>query len=385
MTQDRFPRSAAVGLALLLASCGGATAPASTSPAPSRVPAKPAAASAPASSAPVSAEASGKPAASGGASASGKPAAAASIAPARPGQIITAYAEVVTGNSPVWGAIDGGYFQKHGLDVDTRLIESSLSIGALLSGQAPLAIVGGAETFAAALQGGDLKDLATLQPVYPYKFEVPASIKTPADLKGKKVGISRFGSSSDIATRVGLQKIGLDPDKDVSLVQVGSTQARTAAILTGALDGGLAGVPDNLQLEDKGFHALFDMAALDLPANIVGIVANGTWLDSHRDVMQSYIDAMVEAIAREKSDKPFAEGIIRKYLKIDDQRLLDASYAYTIQKVIPAIPYVTPEQFKDTIEQASKRDARARSYDLNKLIDSSFLKSAADRGVGKQQ
>lgn len=154
-------------------------------------------------------------------------------------------------------------------------------------------------------------------------------------------------------------------------------------ILSGALDGGLEGVPDNLQLEDKGFHPLFDMAALDLPANIVGIVANGAWLDSHRGEMQAYIDATVQAIAREKKDKSFAEGIIKKYLKIDDQRLLDASYDYTIAKVIPAIPYATPEQFKDTVATVAKRDPRAQTYDLSKLIDSSFLKSAADRGLDK--
>lgn len=376
-------------LILLLAACGGAASAPSVGPATSAA----------ATAASVSASAEGNLAASG-ATASAKPAAsvaaasaktaasasaatAASIAPAKPGQIITAYAEVVGGNSPVWGAIDGGYFQKRGIDVDTRLIESSLSIGALLSGQVPLALVGGSETFAAAIQGGDLRDLATLQPVYPYKFEVPASIKTPADLKGKKIGISRFGSSSDIATRIGLQKVGIDPDKDVTLVQVGSTQARTTAILSGALDGGLEGVPDNLQLEDKGFHALFDMAALDLPANIVGIVANGAWLDSHRGEMQAYMDATVEAIAREKKDKAFAEGIIKKYLKMDDQRLLDASYDYTIAKVIPAIPYATTAQFKDTVETVAKRDPRAQTYDLNKLIDSSFLKSAADRGLDK--
>src|SRR5579862_1471184 len=190
-------RPSVLFMTLLLAACGGA-APSSPPP-PTTGPASASAAAKPATSGPSSAEAkpagsasapaSSKPAAStaGKPAASGSAAAAASIAPAKPGQIITAFAEVVGGNSPVWGAIDGGYFQKHGVDVDTRLIESSLSIGALLAGQVPLALVGGSETFAAAIQGGDLRDLATLQPVYPYKFEVPASIKTAADLKGKKI------------------------------------------------------------------------------------------------------------------------------------------------------------------------------------------------------
>ncbi len=364
-----------VCLMALLAGCGGA-APLSSSAAPvsSSATVKPAASSASAEAKPA-VSAAGKPGASG--------LAAATIVPAKPGQIITAYAEIVAANAPVLGAIDDGAFQKRGLDVDTRLIESSLSIGALLSGQVPIALVGGSETFAAAVQGGDLRDVATLSPKYPYKFEVPASVQKPADLKGKKIGVSRFGSSSDIATRVGLQKVGIDPDKDVSLLQVGSTQARTAAILSGALDGGLEGVPDYLQLEDKGFHALFDMAALDLPANIVGVVVNGQWLDAHRSDMQSYVDAMVETIAREKQDKVFGEAVIKKWLKLDNQRQLDATYDYTIQQVMPGIPYADPAQFKDTIDQVAKRDPAARSYDMTKLVDDSFLKSAAERGLDK--
>ncbi|HEX6513036.1 MAG TPA: ABC transporter substrate-binding protein, partial [Chloroflexota bacterium] len=238
-------------------------------------------------------------------------------------------------------------------------------------------------SLAAATEGADLRVLATLSPVYPYKMEVPPGIKAAADLKGKKIGISRFGSSSDIATRLGLRKVGLDPEKDVSLVQVGSTQARTAAILSGALDGGLAGVPDNVALEDKGFHALFDMAALELPAAIVGIVVNGSWLDGHRDEMQRYVDAMVEAIAREKKDKVFTEDVFRKYLKLDDQRLLDVAYDYTITKVMPSVPYAKPEQFKDTVDQMVQKNPKARDFDLNRLIDSTFLTSAAQRGLDK--
>jgi len=375
MTLVRFLRSPVLFLAALLAACGSAApgsvgAPASVSPA------------AAGSSATVSPKSAGSASSPAGASPAVQ-GSAAPIAPAKAGQIVTAYAEVVAANSPVWGAADAGLMQKRGLDTDMRLIESSLSVGALISGQVQIALVGGSASLAAAVQGGDLRVLGILTPVYPYKFEVPASIKTTSDLKGKKVGISRFGSASDIATRLGLRRVGLDPDKDVNIVQVGSTQARTAAILSGALDGGLAGVPDNLALEDRGFHALFDMAALELPAAIVGIVVTGPWLNAHRDEMQRYIDATVEAIAREKRDKAFTQDVFRKYLKLDDQRLLDAAYDYTIQRVMPALPYAKPEQFKDTVDQLAEKNPKARDYDLNKLIDSSFIKSAADRGLDK--
>src|SRR6266571_2612233 len=160
--------------AILLSACGGGAAPAS-SPAPSApagsaaASAKPAASASAAGSAKPAASASAKPATS--ASAGEKPA-AASVAPAKPGQLLVAYSEIVTSNLPLWTAKEAGIFQKHGLDVDLRLIESSLIVGAALSGQVQVAAGGGSETLAAAVEGGDLKILAITTPVYPYKLEV---------------------------------------------------------------------------------------------------------------------------------------------------------------------------------------------------------------------
>jgi len=283
----------------------------------------------------------------------------------------------------MWAAKEGAIFQKHGLDVDVRLIESSLSIGALLSGQVQLAGVGGSETLAAAVEGGDLRILATTTPVYPYKLEVAKDIQTAADLKGKKIAISRIGSSSDVATRAGLKKLGLVPDKDVNIVQVGSLQARTSAMISGAVQGSMANPPDTLTLEDQGFHALVDLASLDLPASNNGIVVQGAWLSAHKDEAQKYVDADIEAIARVKKDEAFALTVMKKYLKSDDTRLMQAAYDYWVGKTMPALPYPKPEQFTDSVAVVAEKNPKASSFDLNKLLDPSFVKSAADRGVDK--
>jgi NitT/TauT family transport system substrate-binding protein len=392
MSPVRCIRRFALPLTLLLAACGGAAAPVSpNATSPSAVPGSAAAASPvtsaaakPAASA--AATASGKPAASAATSASGKPAAsvsAAAIAPAKPGQIVSAYSEIVAANAGLWAAKEGGYFQKNGLDVDVRLIESSLAVGALLSGQVQAAGVGGSEAMAAAIEGGDLRIVGTVSPVYPYKFEVAPSIQTKDDLKGKKVGISRVGSSSDIATRAGLKKLGLEADKDVNIVQIGSLQARTAAIQSGAIQGSMASPPDTVTLEAAGFHPLIDLAALELPASNNTIVVGGPWLAGHHDEVQKYVDSLVQSIARLKKDKPFAYDVIKKYLKLDDQKLLDATYDYYIAKVTPSLPYPKPEQFTDTVAQIAQKNPKAKTFDLNKLLDTSFVQSAADRGLDK--
>jgi NitT/TauT family transport system substrate-binding protein len=267
--------------------------------------------------------------------------------------------------------------------VDVRLIESSLSIGALLAGQVQLAGVGGSESLAAAVSGADLKILATTTPVYPYKLEVAADIKTPADLKGKKIAISRIGSSSDVATRAGLKKLGLDPNKDVSIVQVGSLQARTAAMTSGAVQASMANPPDTLTLEDQGFHPLVDLAALDLPASNNGVVVQGAWMTAHKDETQKYIDSYVESIARVKKDQAFAFDVMKKYLKIDDNRKLQAAYDYWVGKTMPDLPYPKADQFTDSVAVVAEKNPGAKNYDLKRLLDPSFIQSAADRGVNK--
>ena len=371
-------------LALVLTACGGTAAPAASPSAP--------VASSPAGNAKPAASGSAQPAASASAAGSAKPAAsasvsakpaAASIAPAKPGQLLAAYSEIVTSNLPMWAAKEAGIYQKHGLDVDLRLIESSLVVGALLSSQVQIGGVGGSETLAAAVEGGDLKILATTTPVYPYKLEVAKDIQSPQDLKGKKIGISRIGSSSDVATRAGLRKIGLEPDKDVTIVQVGSLQARTAALISGAIQGAVATPPDTITLENQGFHALVDLASLDLPASNNGIVVQGAWLNAHREEAQKFIDSYVESIARVKKDQTLAIDVMKKYLKNDDMKLLQPTYEYWVGKTMPVLPYPKTEQFVDSVAVVAEKNPRAKTFDLNKLLDDSFMKSAADRGVDK--
>jgi NitT/TauT family transport system substrate-binding protein len=368
---------------LLLAACGSSAAP---SPAPSQAPAGSApAASAPASAAPA-AGASSKPAGSAKPAASAKASAVPTIEPAPAGTMLASYSELTPINLPLWIAIDEGIFKKNGLTVEGRYIESSLGVGALLSDEVKFAAMGGSEALAAAVNGADLKVLATLSPYYPYRLEVKDSIKTAADLKGKKLGISRFGSSSDSATRAALKKLGLEPT-DVEFVQVGSLAARTAALLSGQLDGGVDGLPDWITLEQHGFHPLLDLAAAKLPAVNNTLVARAGWIQANKDTTQKYVDSIVEGIARAKADEPLSLRETKKYLKdrASDDQALRESYNLTIKEIMQIPPVTTPEMFHDALTQMAEKTAKAKGYDINKLIDNSFVNDAQRRGVGKSQ
>jgi ABC-type nitrate/sulfonate/bicarbonate transport system substrate-binding protein len=318
--------------------------------------------------------------------AASKPAATAAAPPASiaAGTIVASFSEISPNDIPLWVAQDGGAFKQHGLTVDARLVESSLGVGALLSGETKFAAMGGSETFAAAVGGADLTVLAAIAGVYAYKLEVSPAIKSGQDLKGKKLGISRIGSSSDLGTKAALKKLGLEYGKDVELVQIGSLAARVAALYSGALDGAVSGLPDNIELEAHGFHPLLDLAQERLPSVNNTLVARKAWVVANKATTQGFVDALIEGIARTQKDKAFTLGVMAKYFKDrgNDKSALEATYDFSAAEVFHNPPLTTKEQFKDSVDELGQSEPKAKTFDLNSLIDNSFVEDAAKRGVG---
>ncbi len=310
-------------------------------------------------------------------------------APAAPLPTISRIALAASWNSvsgdqvPLWLAKEAGFFERNALDIDVKYIAGTTSMAALLSGETQIAHVGGSEVLSAAAAGADLVVVAVPGPVYPYSFYVPASIKVAADLVGQKVGVTGVGSSTDVATRVGLPRVGLVPDKDVSVVSVGSVSNLTSALLSGAVSGGMGHPPDSVALEIRGFHALFDLAKENLPFANNTIALQRSYLAAHRDVVQRYVDAIVQAIARERSDRAATVTVMKKYFESQDEPAMAATWEYYSRAVRPELPYPRAEQFSDPIAELAKKNEKVKQLDLTKIIDSSFVRSAADRGLAR--
>jgi NitT/TauT family transport system substrate-binding protein len=296
--------------------------------------------------------------------------------------ITAAYSERIAVDLPIWFALEQGIFQKHGLDVDLQLITSSNAMTALLAGQVEVDNGGGAEALSATTGGSELVILGGMAAVTPFVFEVPQSIGSIDELRGQKVGVSAPGSSSDVATRAGLRKVGLQPDQDVTIVAVGSLQNRTAALLGGAIQGGVAQPPESVVLEAQGFHPLFDLAALKLPTSQGSIIVQRSWLTQHHDVAQNYVDSVVEAIVRARADRATAVTVLQKYLQSDDLEALGVTYDFFMGEVIPSDPSPHIDQFQNDVEQLSVQNPAVRDVDLGKLIDASFVRSALERAAG---
>src|SRR5713226_9599595 len=151
--------------------------------------------------------------------------------PAR--KIGVAYSNLIADSLSLWVARESGIFAKNGLDVDLQYIASSNAFTALLAGQVQASSGGGSEVISGVANGADVVVIANLMPIYPYFMETPASIQSPADLKGGSIAITNPGATFDIASRVALKKVGLNPDSDVQFIKTGSVVNVQTALLSG--------------------------------------------------------------------------------------------------------------------------------------------------------
>ncbi|HTE86057.1 MAG TPA: ABC transporter substrate-binding protein [Dehalococcoidia bacterium] len=300
-----------------------------------------------------------------------------------PTKITAAYGAAEPAYLQFWIAKEAGIFLRHGLDVDLQVIPGAQVVPALISGQLQIGAAGPGETIGADIGGADLVMVATTSPSVPTFIYVPASIKTAADLKGKKAAITNPGSTFDVLMRQALPKMGLEPDKDVTLIATGSITNAATALLNGAVSAAPVNVGAlSVKVEAAGFHSLYDTSNIQFALQV--LVLQRSYLASHRDVAQRFVDAFVEAVARERADKAFTIEVIKKYIQVDDAPTLNAIYdAYSKDSVAPVYPFPKPEGFAIPLDEVIKRDEKAKGFDVTKSLDPSLVQSAFDRKVGK--
>lgn len=205
-------------------------------------------------------------------------------------------------------------WRKHGLDVKVVYLSSgTLMAQTLSSGDIGIAGFDTPAMLNLALAGHSLKIVAVpINRIEPM-FVVRANIKTPAELKGKKVTISRFGSGSDIITRVALRYWKLDPDKDVSFFQSGNTPTRVAALIAGHMDGGLVSSTGVAKIVATGCcRVLADLSELPLDFANYGVVVSGAFLKNQRDNVKRFLQALVEGIHVFKTKPDIARAVLRE-------------------------------------------------------------------------
>jgi NitT/TauT family transport system substrate-binding protein len=288
------------------------------------------------------------------------------------------------GHMPLFYARDKGIFAKYGLTVELLPLGGGApSTAALIAGQIDIADTSGSTILSAVAAGADLVTVAVLVPTYPYVLMASPDVKANADLKGKTIVVKAIGDATDIATRLSLQKIGLVPEKDVTILAVNQDNARIAVMTSKQACCTPAQPQDQLTLEPLGFHVLYDLAALGLLNSQGAITVKRDYLAANKDVVQRFVDAVIEATAAAKKDKPGSLDVIKKQLDIKDDKIASTVYDYFMTKVVPQYPTPSADQFTDAKALLGLSNAKILTVDATKFVDATFVKSSQDRNIGK--
>jgi NitT/TauT family transport system substrate-binding protein len=272
-------------------------------------------------------------------------------------KISVGYSAISGDQLPAWVAKETGIFEKNGLDVQLIFFTGgTTAVMALVSRDTPISQVAGAAVVNSALAGSDSVLIVGGITSLNYYLMAQPQIKTPEQLKGGSVAISRFGSASDFIARFALSKIGLTPGKDVTLVQIGSTSARMDATLTGRVQATVINPPASFIAEKRGMTVLADLPKLGLVYQHTSAATTKKYIREHPDIVRRYVKSQVEAVHRIYTDKEASIQVLSKYFGRGVEReILEKTWANLLNdSVLPRKQYPSLEGIKTILATEAK-------------------------------
>ena len=274
---------------------------------------------------------------------------------------------------PLWIAYEAGVFKRNNVAVELLYIPGgSTIIQAIISGDVKVANMAPPSAIGAWAKGFDLTLIASgVDQLLETVVSGPA-IKTPTDLKNKKIGVSRYGSLTDMALREALRHYKLNPDKDVTILQTGGEATRFAALTSGAIDGAMLSGDKKVQAEKMGFHVVVDLSQLPIYYPVNGLVASKKFVATNREAVNGFVKSWVEGIKMFKTDKELSMKVLAKYLKVADRDVLEKSYEI-YRPVYKKVPYGDKRAVNFALEQMGKEIPEAAKLNADDFIDNTVL------------
>jgi ABC-type nitrate/sulfonate/bicarbonate transport system substrate-binding protein len=281
-------------------------------------------------------------------------------------------------------AKDRGLFAKHGLDVETIYIPGgSTNIHVLISGNLDLSQLSGAPGVAANLQGADIVYFAGLLDKLNYQLITRPEIKSVEQLKGKKFGVSRFGSSADFGMRAMLKRLGIDPVKEATILQIGDEPSRIAAIKSGNIDGTVANAPFGLEAERLKLFVLADSVKMDIPFFNTGLLGSKRFLDKQEEKVMNFLRAYLEAIKILKTERDYSIKALAKFTRVNNLKSVAEGYDYFVKQLEP-VPHPSVSAMQAVVDQIAESNPKARGVDAKNYVNDSYLKRLEEEGFVKK-
>jgi NitT/TauT family transport system substrate-binding protein len=296
-------------------------------------------------------------------------------------KVRVSHSALESSNAVWYVAQDRGFYKKHGLDAELLFIPSTTtSVSSLLAGDVQVGNASGGGVASAVVAGADLVMVACYLNSLPYELVVQESIKSAEELKGKSIGISRIGSASDVAARALIRGLGLEPDKQVPIMQVGGPAERAASFRTGRIAGfpsppGIIhltkGMPFRILISTADFQKRFDFP-------YICATTTKSYLSRQRETVKRIVMAHVEAAHFFKTRKEETKKIVSKYSRISNEAYLESAYEASA-KLYDRVPLVTREGVETQIKEAVSRKPGARLR-FEDMVDDGIVRELEKSG-----
>ena len=292
-----------------------------------------------------------------------------------------AYSAITVNQAIPWISYEAGHFRKHGLDVELIHASSILALQALLAGEVAVAQSVTDACVSANLGGADTVFMGAILDKPLYSFIVNAKIKTPQDLKGKRVGVTRFGATPDALARTMIKMWGLDPAVDVTLVQLNEMGLLVQGLMNGVIDAAPISIPSNIRAKNLGFVELFDMTKINKTYITGTVVTRKRFIDGQHDIAKRFMRGFLEGMKTYLEDEEFSVKVIQKWTRSKNREEIKEAYALQARHML-RVPRTSLEGVK-TILEGLDRIPAAKTADPRRFVDSSLLDELEREGFLK--
>jgi NitT/TauT family transport system substrate-binding protein len=303
---------------------------------------------------------------------------------AEPDKINVCYSSIAATSITTWVPFEAGIYKKYGLDVSIIYVAGAQAITTLVSGDTQIVQGSGAAAALSRLSGSDAIVIGTTINVIPMSLVTTPDIATPQDLKGKTFGVSRFGSLTDLGLRKAVAEFGLDPNKDIKMIQTGGVPEILLFMQQGVVKGGLISSPTLEKAKEFGYKEFMNLADLKYRYPGTALVTTDSFIRSRPQTLNRFLKATLEGIKYAKTNPDFTIRVLGKYTRNTDTKLLASAFKSYVLGYIRDVPTVTLPEMEAVMEDIATRNPKAKGADARQFYDPAPLDQLAKDGFIKE-
>jgi NitT/TauT family transport system substrate-binding protein len=294
------------------------------------------------------------------------------------------YSTIASASLTTWVPMEVGLYKKYGLDVNLIYVAGAQAITTLISGDAQIAQASGAAGVFSRLAGSEVTILGAIINVIPMSLVATPDITGPKGLKGKTLGVSRFGSLTDLGLKKAIAELGLDPAKDIKLIQTGGVPENFLFMQQGIIKAALISSPALEKAKEMGYKELLNLADIKFRYPGTALLTTDSFIRNRPQTLNRFLKATLEGIKYAKTNPEFTMGIMGKHLRVSDSKSLASAFRTYVLGYIRDVPTITSTEIEAALEEISVRSPKAKAADPKQFYDPAPLEQLAKEGFIKE-